>query len=56
MRRGCQRTVVRGELGVTGVTSSGFRVAGLRMWRWPVDEPVMIEEEFGAKRMLVLGY
>ena len=45
-----------GEPGVTGVTSSGFKVAGLRMWRWPVAEPVMIEDELGEKRMSVLAY
>src|SRR5437588_3281870 len=52
----CQRTVMRAEPGVIGVISSGRRVAGLRMWRWPVAEPVNTFEEVGEKRMLVVGY
>ena len=53
---GCQLTVMRGEPGVTGVTSSGRRVAGLRMWRWPVSEPVMTLAELGANLMFDVGY
>ena len=47
---------MRAEPGVTGVTSSGRRVAGFRMCRCPVSEPVMMLAEFGENRMLVEAY
>ena len=47
---------MRADPGVTGVTSSGRRVAGFRMCRCPVSEPVMMLAEFGENRMLVDAY
>lgn len=51
----CQRTVIRGEPGVTGVTSSGFRVAGFKMCRWPVSEPVSTFADVGENTMFDVG-
>ncbi|OSS45239.1 hypothetical protein B5807_10181 [Epicoccum nigrum] len=53
---GCQLTVMSGEPGVTGVTSSGRSVAGFKMCRWPVSEPVMMLAELGANWMFDVGY
>ena len=45
-----------GDPGVIGVTTSGLRVAGLRMYRSPVSDPVMIDDELGANWMFEVGY
>src|SRR2546421_10512052 len=52
----CQRTLINGEPFVTGVTSSGFRVAGLRMCRLPSSDPVTMDEELGVNWMFDVGY
>ena len=51
----CHKTVMSGDPGVTGVTSSGLRVAGLRMCRWPVSEPTMIFADVGENWMFEVG-
>ena len=54
--RSCHWTVISGKPGVTGVTSSGLRVAELRMCRWPVSDPVMMfVDEDGENLMLLVG-
>ena len=47
--------MIRGEPGVTGVTSSGFRVAGFKMCRWPVSEPVSTFADVGENTMFDVG-
>ena len=39
-----------------GVVCSGLRVAGLRMYKLPSGEPVMMEVDVGENLMPVVGY
>jgi hypothetical protein len=52
---GCHITLIKGDPGVMGVTSSGLRVAGFKMCKWPDSEPVITEDELGENWMFDVG-